>query len=118
MPFGSSKRFDRIETQLRAVYDQLQHITEVIDKMATNPPVSQAQFTTDLAALQTNLGKMITDVQADIAALKAQIAAGQAPDFSALDATVQSMSTVVSAEDTAAEGDLDPPSASADAAKK
>ena len=93
-------------------------ILERLKEMSTNPPVTQAQFTADLATLQTNLGKMITDVQADIAALKAQVAAGQAPDFSSLDATVQALSTAVTSEDTAAEGDLNPPAASADAAVK
>jgi hypothetical protein len=48
-------------------------------------------------------------VQADIAALKAQVAAGQTPDFSALDATVQTMSTAVTAENTAVEADQAPP---------
>lgn len=77
--------------------------------MSTNPPVTQAQFTADLATLQTNLGKMITDVVTDIAALKAQIAAGQTPDFSALDATVQSMTTAVGTEDTSVLADQAPP---------
>lgn len=94
----------------KKIFNQLK---EIKDQMSTNPPVTQAQFTTDLNALQTALGKMITDVQTDIAALKAQIAAGQTPDFSALDATVQSMTTAVGTEDTAVVADQAPPAPAA-----
>lgn len=114
MPFGSSKRFDRIETQLRAVYDQLQHITEVIDKMATNPPITQAQFTADLGQLQTTLTQFLTDFSDEVAALKA---ANPAVDFSGLDATVQTLISNVSAAD-ATTGQEPTGTASADAAKK
>jgi hypothetical protein len=108
------------EFLLRQILEQQQRIInelqEIKHQMSTNPPVTQAQFTADLATFQTALTTMITDVQADIAALKAQVAAGQTPDFSALDATVQTMSTAVSSENTSAEGDLNPPSATASSA--
>lgn len=109
MPFCRRSQFDRIEDGIRAVLDNQNKMLKELLHMSTNPPVTQAQFTADLATLQTNLGAMITDVQADIAALKAQIAAGTTPDFTSLDATVTAMSAAVSTEDTAAKADQAPP---------
>ena len=108
MPFFERELVGLLRPILENQNKILNQLQEIQKTMSTNPPITQAQFTADLATLQTNLGKMITDVQSDIAALKAQVAAGQTPDFSSLDATVQAMTTAVGTEDTAVEADLNP----------
>jgi chromosome segregation ATPase len=102
---------DEVLTNQRNIDHKLQEIK----RMSTNA-VTQEQFASDLNSLQTALGTMITNVQSDIAALKAQIAAGQPVDFSALDATVAAMSSAVGAENTAVEADQAPPATTPTAA--
>ncbi|HTF72604.1 MAG TPA: hypothetical protein VK638_59050 [Edaphobacter sp.] len=111
MPWVPRATLNRIESLLNQVLTAQRFNDKTlleIKSMATNA-VTQAQFTNDLNALQAALTIMVSNVQADIAALKAAVAAGQPADFSALDATVQAMSTAVSAENTAALADLTPP---------
>lgn len=76
--------------------------------MATNPPITQEQFTADLAQLQTVLTTFLTDFAAEVAALKAT---NPAVDFSALDATVKTMITSVTAADATTGQTPAPPAA-------
>lgn len=103
------RRDEYPEFLLRQILEQQQRIInelqEIKQQMATNPPITQAQFTADLASLQTALTQFLTDFAAEVAALKA---ANPGVDFTSLDTTVQTMLTNVTAAD-ATTGQEPPP---------
>jgi TolA-binding protein len=124
MPWN--RRTARLERLLQQILDNQNcmknELTE-IKHMAANA-VTQDQFKTDLGKLQGDVTTLVTTVnaldgnvkqlKADVATLKDQIANGQTPDFSSLDATVNQMDNTITTANANVQTEVPNPDAPAD----
>lgn len=100
MPFCSKYQLTRIEGLLLALVRNQETINRKLERFMATTPVTLEQLTTDVNALQTALTTGLTDLQAEIANLKA---ANPGTDFSALDKIINDMTAQVKAADPGAQ---------------
>jgi uncharacterized phage infection (PIP) family protein YhgE len=102
-----SRHVEEIKGLLKKILDNQETEKQQEKKMA----VSLDQLTTDVNTLQTTLNTGLTDLEAEIANLKA---GNPTVDFAALDTIVNNMNTQVASADPGAQGTA----ATANAVKK
>jgi butyrate kinase len=117
------EHFSRLQCSVDGLHFQVNKLSTALQEikhlMSTNPPVTQAQFEADMATLNTNVTTLITAVTnvgtfvqqqtAAIADLKQQIANGQTPDFTALDASANAINTEITTATASLVGDVPAP---------
>jgi chromosome segregation ATPase len=124
MPWNRrNARRDDLLQQILTTQKCMENQLREIAKMAANA-VTQDQFKTDLGKLQSDTTTLVTTVnaldgnvkqlKADVAALKDQIANGQTPDFSSLDATVNQMDNTIATANANVQAEVPNPDAPAD----
>lgn len=100
MTYIPSRHVEEIKGLLKKILDNQEAEKQQEKKMA----VGLDQLTTDVTTLQTTLNTGLGDLETEVANLKAQVAAGQTPDFTAIDTIINSMNTQVASADPGAQG--------------